>query len=44
MKKGGPALPQEYWHMKKKIIYEKVSKLLFAIILQKKYEKSVIGL
>ncbi len=30
--------------MKKKIIYEKVSKLLFAIILQKKYEKSVIGL
>ena len=32
-KKEGQHPGQEYWHMKKKIIYEKVSKLLFDLIL-----------
>lgn len=42
-KKEGQHPLGEYWHMKKKIIYEKVSKLLFEFILSDKYEKSMSG-
>lgn len=40
-KKEGQHPCKEYWHMKKKIIYEKVSRLLFDFIIQKKYEKNM---
>ena len=39
-KKEGQHPCKEHWHMKKKIIYEKVSRLLFDFIIQKKYEKN----
>lgn len=42
LKKRRASTPvKEYWHMKKKIIYEKVSRLLFDFIIQKKYEKNM---
>lgn len=40
-KRRASTLGKEYWHMKKKIIYEKVSRLLFDFIIQKKYVKNM---